>query len=364
VTPRAIRRLLCVIASVGLLILGLPGPAAAQGRSLTVSPDSGPVGSKVTLTGSDWSPEYYSSGVQISFQQNHGNGVLTNYADPILVQPDQQGHFSFEATIPTFFQPGDIVTFSGLIGNGSGERANFTVTSGETNGTAPVAVTVGKAYVANSAWAEATNFRPNDVVRYQIVITVSAPASINVKMQVSDPSGRLILDRGGDSQVSPSAGSVFFESSIPSDAPAGTYTQTATVTYNGATTIRTSSFSVAPIAFPGPPEWLTNLTEQDLFNCTVSMTALAAGIQSAGGAEMPVMIQAVEALSTAGDFEVFFKTLTSNSYWNGLLLASGNVFYEQFRTCFMGMQSAMQLTAGAAGRMRGEWLRGVIANKR
>jgi hypothetical protein len=203
-----------------------------------------------------------------------------------------------------------------------------------------------------------------DTVRYQIVIAASVPATVNVKMQAAGPAGRIVYDGGGDAQVSPSDGSVFFESTIPYDAPAGEYTQTATVTYDGVTTVRTSSFSVEPFASVAPPEWLTSIAGQDLLSCTVSMTALAAGILHAPGVAMPPMVQAAEALSTAGDFEVFFRTLTtSDSYWKGLLKASGNVIYEQFRACFMGVQNALQLTSGAAGRMVGEWLRGVIARR-
>lgn len=47
-------------------------------------------------------------------------------------QPDQDGRFSFDSTILDDFAAGDIITFSGLIGNGGGERANFTVTGGAT----------------------------------------------------------------------------------------------------------------------------------------------------------------------------------------------------------------------------------------
>ena len=117
-----------------------------------------------------------------------------------------------------------------------------------------------------------------------------------------------------------------------------------------------------------PAEWLTNLTGQDLFNCVVSMTALAGGILDAPRAAMPAMVKAAEVLSTTGDFEVFFTTLTndtsSDSYWNKLLKAGGSVLYEQIRACYTGMQDAMELTAGQAGRAVGTWLREVIANRR
>jgi hypothetical protein len=75
---------------------------------------------KVNVLGTGWDPEYYSSGVRISFDQNFGNGVLTPIADEIVVPPDSNGRFSFTYTIPKGFRQGDIISISGLIGNGGG----------------------------------------------------------------------------------------------------------------------------------------------------------------------------------------------------------------------------------------------------
>ena len=130
--PRRVRALQILFCSI-LLILALQVPGyAEERRSLTVSPGAGPVGTKVTVRGTGWDPEYYSSGVQVGFYQNFGNGVLTRYADQIVVPPDQDGRFSFDHTIPKGFDQGDLITISGLIGNGGGERANFTVTGSAT----------------------------------------------------------------------------------------------------------------------------------------------------------------------------------------------------------------------------------------
>ena len=118
---------------------------------------------------------------------------------------------------------------------------------------------------------------------------------------------------------------------------------------------------------PNPPAWLTNLSENDLLMCTISMVALAATIVEAkalvSGAEvaMPVMVKAIEDLSDLGDFDTFLKTLQSDPYWNAALLkATANYFYEPFRACFMGVQGALQGTAGAAGKAVGQWLRSVL----
>jgi hypothetical protein len=129
----ALHKFRCVIVVVTCLLAlaCLRGVAAAdEPQLLFVRPTSGPAGSTVTVTGKGWSPQYYASGVRISFDQNFGNGVLQAYADDIVVKPSPDGTLSVEATIPASFKPGDIVTFSGLIGNGSGANANYTVTAG------------------------------------------------------------------------------------------------------------------------------------------------------------------------------------------------------------------------------------------
>jgi hypothetical protein len=101
--------------------------------------------------------------------------------------------------------------------------------------------------------------------------------------------------------------------------------------------------------------------KQDLFACTVSLAALSPGVLTAQGAQVPVMIRAVEALSAVGDYEAFFATLTSNSHWDGLLKATVSTFYSTLKSCFMGMQAAMQATSGKAGQMVGEWLAGALS---
>jgi hypothetical protein len=115
---------------ISILLLSCVGGTASadEPQLLAVQPISGPPGTAVTVTGRGWSPRYYASGVRIGFAQNFGNGVLKKYADDIVVKPNANGTLSFRSTIPRSFKAGDVVTFSGLIGNGSGANANFTVT--------------------------------------------------------------------------------------------------------------------------------------------------------------------------------------------------------------------------------------------
>src|SRR6185312_13752884 len=115
---------------ISILLLSCVGGTASadEPQLLAVQPISGPPGTAVTVTGRGRSPRYYASGVRIGFAQNFGNGVLKKYADDIVVKPNANGTLSFRSTIPRSFKAGDVVTFSGLIGNGSGANANFTVT--------------------------------------------------------------------------------------------------------------------------------------------------------------------------------------------------------------------------------------------
>ena len=63
---RALQILFCSI----LLILALQVPGyAEERRSLTVSPGAGPVGTKVTVRGTGWDPEYYSAAYKLALSK-------------------------------------------------------------------------------------------------------------------------------------------------------------------------------------------------------------------------------------------------------------------------------------------------------
>lgn len=108
---------------------------------------------------------------------------------------------------------------------------------------------------------------------------------------------------------------------------------------------------------PNPPEWLTHLTDQDLFNCTVTMTSLATAFQFAPEAARPEFLEAVTKLSELGDYNTFLTTLyNGNGYWKSAL----NVVYNPIRECFNGVSTALNGTAGEAGKAVGQWLRNQI----
>ena len=88
-----------------------PCRVSCRQRSRT-DPGSGPAGSTVTVSGTGWDPAYYTNGVEISFYQNFGNGVLTSYADRMYVNPDAKWRFHFETVIPSSLRTNDVVTIS------------------------------------------------------------------------------------------------------------------------------------------------------------------------------------------------------------------------------------------------------------
>ena len=168
------------------------------------------------------SPSFFTNGRSADFPPGASTWSWSTTA------PSSQGQYTFKVT-----------AFDGFNGNFSERTASFTV--GSSSG---ARVTVSRTYVANEKWAEAKRFSRGDLVRYQIVVSASAKVKINARMLVTGPQSRTILDTGGDIEVSPSTGSVYFQSTIPSDAPLGTYTEKATVTFSGHSTVRTSTFSV------------------------------------------------------------------------------------------------------------------------
>ena len=100
---------------------------------------------------------------------------------------------------------------------------------------------------------EQTTFRPGDQIWYVVTINIeNGPAKATVEWRVTGPreiynyaSNQTDINTGYQAPYAPTA--------VPQDAPPGTYTLTAYVTFNGSTTIRTGTFSVSPRAENPPP---------------------------------------------------------------------------------------------------------------
>src|SRR5687768_2325597 len=96
--------------------------AATAERGISVSPASGPSGTKVTITGQGWTG-YDAVEVQWSVQ---GSGAATRIGS---AAPDDAGTFDIEWTVPDGMAPADL-RISAIIGNGGSEDANCIVTAG------------------------------------------------------------------------------------------------------------------------------------------------------------------------------------------------------------------------------------------
>ena len=225
-------------AGAALLVAVAPVAVAAPGPSVDLDPTSGPPGTRVTVTGNGWPPGHR---LAVAFPDRGfwGPGSVT-------VNPD--GTFTYSFAWPSPAEPGDhqvaVIDNTGPVDGPA--YPIFTVTPGQPPpaSTAP-SVSVDRTYVADAKWTEVAQLKRGDLVRYQIVVSASGGATIEARMRVADQDGHVIFDGHGNLPVTPKAGSVYFQSTIPGDAAAGNYTETATVKYNGATTTQTNSLRLS-----------------------------------------------------------------------------------------------------------------------
>jgi hypothetical protein len=145
------------------------------------------------------------------------------------------------AGAPKGFDQGDLITISGLIGNGSGERANFTVTGGASE-TPSATLSVERAFTTKGTTKELSAFKPGDTIWYVVSMHVdNGPARATVRWKVTGP--RKLYDyKSDETSVNSGSQAPYAPAVIPRDAPSGTYTLTAIVTSGGKTTTRTSRF--------------------------------------------------------------------------------------------------------------------------
>jgi murein DD-endopeptidase MepM/ murein hydrolase activator NlpD len=276
----------------------LGGTVLAQGHC---SANSFPVCLSIST-----SPSFFTNGRSADFPPGASTWSWNTTA------PSSQGQYTFKVT-----------AFDGFNGNFSERTADsFTIGS---------SVTVSRTYVANEKWAEANQFSPGDLVRYQIVVSATAKVTINARMLVTGPQSRTILDTGGDIEVSPSAGSVYFQSTIPSDAPLGTYTEKATVTSSGQSTVRTSTFSVtqatatitpfrcpaAPMSFPVADGGYIGWIYQDSASINTDPSGIHSGLDfwaGNGTAVVAIGTGTVTRLNGTSGVDVYYPSIGLEAY--------------------------------------------------
>ena len=127
---------------------------------------------------------------------------------------------------------------------GGGSSAGGTSGSG-TGGSGTV--TVKSVFTSDSTGNPKQSFAPGDV-NFNMVInnTTGQDAAASRTYYVTDPQGHVAVNTTSNTGTIPAGESTrFYTATIPSTAPAGTYTFQGTVTYNGTASTKSTTFTVA-----------------------------------------------------------------------------------------------------------------------
>jgi len=146
---------------------------------------------------------------------------------------------------------------STLAAGGYDPSAGFTVTDASSS-TPSATLTVDRAFTTDGTTSEQAAFKPGDAIWYVVSMNVeNGPARATVQWRVAG-SREIYNYTSSPADISSGYQAPYSPSTIPKDAPSDTYTLTAYVTFNGSTTIRTSTFTVAN---PPSPESIAGATK-------------------------------------------------------------------------------------------------------
>lgn len=166
---------------------------------------------------------------------------------PSSTAPPSPHTRTVDMTVPVGTPPGAHTLVATVFYNGltSTKNATFTLTAA-TNVTGPP-VTVIQAYTLNTSFFVQTTFLPGDTVLLTMDRTNSLSTQVNViaEYTAAGPSFYVLVDATiSSSSTSPGLSAHYIAVPIPATAPPGTYTFVATVTYNGASSSQTGTFTV------------------------------------------------------------------------------------------------------------------------
>jgi hypothetical protein len=139
-------------------------------------------------------------------------------------------------------------TFTALVlydGISSSQSITFTVAAPVTT-TSPT-ITVKQAYAVDINSNVITSVNRGQVMALVMDVMNSLSSSVNVDahFKVTGPSGYVLVDQDfGSTSIDPGLGSYYIVLAPPAIAPTGTYTFQATVTYNGASSTASSTFTL------------------------------------------------------------------------------------------------------------------------
>lgn len=193
-----------------------PHPTSAQGSSVTINPTQGIPGTQVVGTGNSWT-----SGDYILVQWDDG----TNLANTTV---QSNGTFTVSFTVPSNATPGNNydVYFTDQTA-GYFIPATFTVTTN----TSP-ALTVTTVFTRDGNGNVSNTFAPGDAIQYVVYVNNSSSQAINAtfNFQAWGPGNFSIYSEAFSIAVPVNLTGWYVQSTVPTNAPPGTYTIQVNVT--------------------------------------------------------------------------------------------------------------------------------------
>ncbi len=217
----AVMSLLLVIMSLPLAMA--PSVALAQGTYISVNPTSGPPGAQVTASGGGFPANVT---VQIWFDQTDTGARATT---------DSQGNFKTNFNVPSNATPGLHPVYA---------------TDGRENASTPFTVStvaVQKVWTADGNNSAKTSFVPGDTIRYVVQVKNWGSSTVTATFTFRATGPLQIFYWSGSGSVATGTPTFYSPSTVPGNAPAGKYTLTVTVTYNGVSSSGQSTFTVATV---------------------------------------------------------------------------------------------------------------------
>jgi hypothetical protein len=202
---------------------------SAMAATVSINPTQGIVGTTINAIGTGWST--HPVVVDILWDGKWYNETNT----------DSTGN-SFTAT---FQVPLDATVGVHTIRFNSGNPyydVQFTVTSPPTP--VPTSLTVDKVWTMDGNNKDKTSFAPGDTIHYGAVVNNKGSSTLTATINFLANGPKQIYSWTGQAPVASGSPSFYTPSTIPVNAPAGTYTLTVTVTYNGKSSSKQSQFTV------------------------------------------------------------------------------------------------------------------------
>lgn len=139
--------------------------------------------------------------------------------------------------------PGRVVKVQ-LVTDYSVTRWGFCVNRIETGSSAGAAVTVRRVWTTDGSGNAKTSFRPGDSIQYWAEIYNNGGSTVSAYFDWRVTGPRTLFTWSGNLNIPSGASEWYANTSVPSDAPSGTYTFQVSSNYNGQTSSQSTTFTV------------------------------------------------------------------------------------------------------------------------